>query len=213
MSILDLLAQERAVLYSVEVLSRSALEMLARSVWLSEPMIDPGVRVCRWQEERLESFRQSRNFDLEHADRSRKMIIDTARSLGIEVRPGSKKRPESLVARPSATAAIRHLFADYGDDTLGRDVYSLHSAVTHGTIYALMGRMGNAEDAVPGSRPGTVFARSRVTGREMRMVLVLCIWAYALACSSIDLLYGWEDPARSKEFANADRLIRQTEFS
>jgi hypothetical protein len=70
----------------------------------------------------------------------RRQIVDTARSLGFSVLPGSKNQVERLLDRPPATKLIKGLLVGpQGDPSgTGQLIYRFYSGIAHGTVYALM---------------------------------------------------------------------------
>ena len=194
LSICDLLALRRPVVFSTEVLGRAALEALARSAWLSELLIEPKERVRRWQLERLYSLKHGEHLDPKKARREREQISLSSKVLGI---------PVSLKDRPSATTLFGRLFLDRGTEASGNRLFRQQSATTHGTIFAVV------QSFIHVSTDGHMEEVGISTNaQEANELLIQLIFGLVIATGQIAALFGWRDDDWQKQSANALQLAR-----
>lgn len=146
-SIGKLLASDPPSVFSHMILARSILELTARTWWVDEPAIGHKARVARAMTERVYNFRQQ--MDLPGADvigddgtsvQTRAQakigaIIGEAQARGIQVSPAGMRIADQ--ERPGSTKAVQDYVLLVAGEDVGRQVYSIYSAIEHGTIYGL----------------------------------------------------------------------------
>jgi hypothetical protein len=130
----------------VEALSRSAIEMAARSWWLLEPGIDPPDRVARFLADQLfsayEAERMAREMQWAHGvtgiSPESVDIMRTCDELHLNFDSNQQAPTVDGQTRPRSTALVPRLLRETIYAPSHAMVYRLTSATAHGTHYALM---------------------------------------------------------------------------
>ena len=200
----DLVMAEKTGPNTLDVLARAAIENLARALWLSEPSIGATERLKRMQTERLYSAAEEAKLDAERrrdAEERKQRILATAAALGWKSLKSEKGRPKRFVVRPQATELAGQLMLDVDDRGLGKFLYRLLSASTHGTTYALARFIHAIDDHPEGRDDLGVLA---VSSTEVNLLSSALVFAYISAMRSWLLYLGWnDDPTWQKAQANS----------
>ncbi len=205
-SVIEILNSDRSGPASLMVLSRAAVEALARAVWLAEPTLGLEERLRRSMEELLSSLREQLALGL-NEDRARRRIdaiLSTADKIGIGTLPPAKRKPRRLKNRPTATNLVAKLMLDHGGDAIGALTYKLWSASAHGTAYGL----GRFVDRITDPSVGRPLGVVRMSSTEVIQTLWVLVGAYALANQVIGQLCGVSDDEWTRSVANANAYFK-----
>ncbi len=206
-SMSTLLRQPKVNPTSIDVLARTALETLARAVWLAEPALGAETRLKRAKTERLYSAAEQAKLGPVAqgvATDVRDRILRTADNFGWVKLPAKRGTPPRFEERPAATTLVGRLMLDHKGDGIGEFAYRLLSASAHGTIYGLVRHIERVQDF----DDGTSLGATRVSSIEVRLQLAIGTVAYLAVMDRVLLLFGWhEHPAWVKSAQSSRALV------
>ena len=200
------LVEEERVIYATYSVARVAAEISGWAWWLLDPNLDGSTRAARCITDRFYSLGQQRNIGF-----SKEARIEEARAEAEDAGVRLKKQGNtwrSLEKRPSSSDLMRQVYGNgEADSRLGSRTYSLLSAFSHGTAYALL------EVITPLTSPdekGRVWGRVNTQwGKEVR-VIALAVQPYILAVQAQFRLHGWTDERLGIHLENLHKsLLRQ----
>lgn len=206
--------------------ARAALEACARSDWMSAPHVGAHGRVARYMSECLQSDYELRDYSgSEVMTRRRAEIVAEATRLGLRTVPNKGRVPSIAERRPGSTEAVRQLFTAPGPgdliperSDLGRAVYNLYSATSHGTLYALRGSLRTLNESRRGAaeaagwaapQEGHVIGGLIVGADDVGLVVAAVTEGYILATTTYRTLMGWFTTDWGRHAINAHKLIQR----
>lgn len=122
---------DQMCVYSTYTVSRTAAEIGARAGWLLEVDLSDKDRTARFVAARMYSEKEQGNLAIrgvkEKTGAKRKELRERASSARL-----------NLPSYPGAAKLLSEMFSHEQDERIGATMYQLHSAFTHGTLYAIM---------------------------------------------------------------------------
>lgn len=138
--------RDPSTLYSVYTVARATSEIAALAWWLLNPKISAMERAGRSVGQRLYSIKESGDLPVGEARRTaqarRRHLLSKAAAAGVT--PVYVGSVTDLVGAVHSTEAAAEHVDDERD--VGRLLYKMHSAFTHGTAYAIQYLMRHASD-------------------------------------------------------------------
>lgn len=216
-----LLRDDATSVFAHVPMARASIEASAIAHRLTSRHIDARARVSRYMSECIYSETELGRALPERADRyrmRRDAIVEQAVALGMK-KINNRGRPPSIDApRPGTTSAVASLFgrdlADPNALDTGKLLYSLYSAIAHGTVYGLqrsLEPLGTDHELHPDwmPHPTQVIAGVYVDADDVAHLVGAVTHAYLLAAAPYLQLMGWWTDELSAQAHNALALIRR----